>query len=93
MNLTQAEQFRQDQRAAGATSDGCTFAPELGTPCCEMHDYLRRLQPTDPNTGRPLTPAAADRLLRECLINKGHFFLGWTYWIAVRAGAFLGLYR
>jgi hypothetical protein len=86
MNLEQAEQFRQQKRAEGATSDGCTFAPELGTPCCEMHDYLRRFKPEG------ITPRVADKLFRQCLQKKGHPILAWVYWCIVRAGNLIGIY-
>ncbi len=88
MNLTQAEQFRQQKRAEGATSDGCTLAPELGTPCCEMHDYLRRYRPNG------ITALEADNLLFQCILKKGkekgairaagYFALACVYWIFIR---------
>ncbi len=87
MNLEQAEQFRQQKRSEGKTSDGCTLAPELGTPCCEMHDYLRRYRPDG------ITPSEADKLLRQCLQEKGHYILGWIYWAAARMANLLGFYR
>ena len=77
MNLEQAEQFRQQKRSEGAISDGCTFAPELGTPCCEMHDYLRRFKPEG------ITAPEADKLFRECIQAKGHPLLAWVYWSLV----------
>lgn len=91
MNLDEAELFRQQMRAAGAQSDGCTLAPELGTPCCEMHDFLRRFKPRNPETGDVVNAADADRLFRECLQNKGHPILAWVYWAAVRLMYILGL--
>lgn len=100
MNLHQAEQFRLKKRSDGATSDGCTFAPEIGTPCCETHDYLRRYRPTDPDTGKPITPLRADNLLFQCVLNKGkgirklgYFIFASLYWTASRVAKFLGLYR
>lgn len=87
MNLDEADQFRQDMRAAGAQSDGCTLAPELGTPCCEMHDYLRRYRPNN------ITPRVADKLFRQCLQKKGHPILAWVYWFAVRAASVLGFFN
>jgi hypothetical protein len=91
MNLDKAEQFRKDKRAeleksGQPTSDGCTFAPELGTPCCEMHDYLRRFLPDG------ITPRVADKLFRQCLQKKGHPILAWVYWCVVRVGNLIGIY-
>ncbi len=86
MNLDEAEQFRQQKREEGAQSDGCTLAPELGTPCCEMHDFLRRFRPNG------ITPTEADRLLRECIARKGHPILAWVYWAAARVANLLGIY-
>lgn len=86
MNLEQAEQFRLARRAIGDTSDGCTLAPEVGTPCCEMHDYLRRHRPDNINA------RDADRLFRECLQKKGHPVLAWVYWAAVRMAHILGVF-
>lgn len=92
MNLTEAELFRQQMRAAGAQSDGCTLAPEVGTPCCEMHDFLRRYKPRNPATGDTVDAARADQLLRECIASKGHPILAWVYWAAVRVAHLLGVY-
>lgn len=97
MNLEEAEKFRQKKRAeleksGNFTSDGCTFAPELGTPCCEMHDYLRRFKPTDPDTSKPITTAASDKLLRQCIAKKGHPVFAWIYWAFVRLSNLFGLY-
>lgn len=97
MNLAQAEQFRVVKRAeleaAGKfTSDGCTFAPELGTPCCEMHDYLRRYKPIDPDTRKPITATTADKLLYRCISKKGHPVLAWFYWAFVRSANLFGFY-
>lgn len=94
MNLVQAEQYRQACRAAGSTSDGCTFAPEIGTPCCEMHDYLRRFKPDG------VTPLQADNLLFLCILSKGqgvkkplHFIVACFYWLAVRGAYLLGFFK
>ena len=91
MNLEEAEQYRQRKRAeleteGKFTSDGCTFAPELGTPCCEMHDYLRRYRPEG------ITPRVADKLFRQCVQRKGHPILAWVYWLAIRVGGLIGIY-
>lgn len=105
MNLTQAEQFRQEKRTeletiGKFTSDGCTFAPEIGTPCCEMHDFLRRYRPMDPDTGKPITPLQADNLLFMCILKKGRGIKAPLYWIAApfywlvpRLANLLGIYR
>src|SRR3990172_576721 len=96
MNLEEAEQFRQKKRSEGATSDGCTFAPELGTPCCEMHDYLRRFKPDG------ITAPEADNLLFQCIVKKGskkgpirsmgYFALACIYWIFIRVANLFGFY-
>lgn len=105
MNLEQAEKFRQTKRAeleasGKFTSDGCTLAPEIGTPCCETHDYLRRFRPVDLDTGKPITPLHADNLLFRCVLNKGkgirkpgYFIMAALYWIASRVANLLGFYR
>jgi hypothetical protein len=86
MNLDQAERFRLKKRIDGAQSDGCTFAPELGTPCCEMHDYLRRFKPDG------MTAREADKLLRQCIAKKGHPVFSWIYWVFVRISNLFGIY-
>ena len=87
MTLDQAEKFRQQMVAAGSKSDGCTFAPELGTPCCQMHDYLRRFRPYG------ITAPQADVLLRECMTAKGHPVLAWVYYCAVVTARKLGIFQ
>jgi hypothetical protein len=91
MNLEEAEKFRQQKReeleeAGEPTSDGCTFAPELGTPCCETHDYLRRFKPDG------MKAREADKLLRQCIAKKGHPVFAWIYWAFVRASNLFGFY-
>ena len=78
MNLAQAELFRLKKRAEGATSDGCTFAPELGTPCCEVHDFLRRFKPDG------ITKREADKLFLRCMQNKTNFVIAYIYYLGVR---------
>lgn len=94
MDLHQAEEFRLKKRAEGAKSDGCTFAPEIGTPCCEMHDFLRRFLPDG------ITPLQADNLLFRCIIKKGKGIKAPLYWLAApiywsvsRVCNLLGIYR
>lgn len=102
MKFNDAELFRQQKRAEGATSDGCTLAPEIGTPCCEMHDFLRRFQPLDQDTGKPITPLRADNLLFLCIIEKSktkgirasiYWIAAMIYWIVSRSANLLGIYR
>jgi hypothetical protein len=80
MNLAQAEQFRKDMEAAGHPSDGCTMAPEIGTPCCQMHDYLRRFRPDG------ITRKEADKLFLRCMQNKTNYFIAYIYYLGVRIG-------
>lgn len=87
ITLEQAEQFRSIMHDAGQKSDGCTFAPELGTPCCEMHDFLRRYRPYG------ISAEQADQLLRECIAKKGHPILAWVYWAGCRIMYKLGIFR
>lgn len=87
MDLNDAEQYRQINMAQGERSDGCTFVPEIGHKCCQMHDFLRRFKPG----GMP--PADADRLFRECLQKKGYRITAWVYWAGVRIAGALRLYH
>ena len=49
----------------GHRSDGCTHAKDFNfTDCCQMHDLLRRLA--------PVPAPEADKLLRVCIIGRGH---------------------
>lgn len=87
MNLNDAEQFRIKKLAEGAPTDGCTWAPEIAHKCCQMHDFLKRFRPDGIST------SDADRLLRECMQKRGYPITAWVYWIGVRIGVALRLYR
>lgn len=87
MNLDQAKQFSRDKIAAGEWSDGCTFSPEVGASCCRMHDMLRRFLPDG------LTPAQADKLFLECMIEKRHPIIGRIYYLGIVLARKLGMYK
>lgn len=87
MNLVQAKEFANTKLASGAKSDGCTLAPEVGASCCRIHDMLRRFLPEG------LTPAEADKLFLECMIEKGYPIIGRIYYWAIVLTRKLGLYK
>lgn len=77
MTLEEANRYMLQKLLEGHKSDGCTFAPYGNfSSCCRMHDMLRRF--------RPVIPREADRLLRECIMKKGHPVVAWLYWFFVR---------
>lgn len=87
MNLSQAKEFSENKLGDGNKSDGCTFAPEVGASCCRMHDMLRRFLPEG------LTPAEADKLFLECMLEKGHSIIGRIYYLVIVLTRKLGLYK
>lgn len=87
MDLNTAEQYRLKKLAEGAPTDGCTWVPEIGHKCCQMHDFLRRFKPDG------ITTADADRLLRECMQKQGYRVTAWIYWAGVRIAGALRLFH
>jgi len=59
------------------SQDGCSYAPEFDfLDCCLMHDHAYK----SGNVSRRI----ADKELRKCIRQRGHFFLCWVYWAGVR---------
>jgi len=92
VNLQHARAWAADRIAEGHTSDGCTMPRWLRQvlradnvqACCITHDMLRRF--------KPIPPAEADKLLRECIRAQGRPVLAWCYWSAVVLARRLGFY-
>lgn len=84
-------------RAAELESDGCTGVPDFYADCCLEHDlaYRTGLDPRASFVGRsiPISRAAADRRLRECIQARSKFGrfspLSWTRWAGLRLLNFL----
>lgn len=63
------------------SSDGCTMSPDLTfRSCCEEHDMSYQF--------KLVSRASADKTLRQCIAYKGHPYLAWVYWSAVRVFGF-----
>lgn len=69
----------RDGLKKGVNYDGCTGVPDFdfGADCCGEHDYHYQLA--------DVPRSEADKRLRECLREKGYFFLPWIYWLGVRS--------
>jgi len=84
MDKLNAIEWADKKLAEGEPSDGCTLAPDFNfKKCCQRHDVMIRF-----NQG--ITNREADQYLRECIIDHGHPFLAWVYWIFTRYSNIVG---